>query len=120
MNDFNPMQMLFAEAVDTEVSSTWVDTSGLDKADVLVALINGAVIDGPFAMLFDVSHMPKIRKAEAEHLLETSFDNYFDYVAGRSLKVDLSNDDGFDAYLFDRDHGPGAAEKIIAKLRRSA
>ena len=34
------------------------------------------------------------------------------------MKVDLSSDESFDPALYDRDNGPGAAARVIEKLRR--
>ncbi len=42
---------------------------------------------------------------------------YFDYLAGRVMKIDLSGDE-LDPRLYDRDLGQGAAERTIDALRR--
>jgi hypothetical protein len=38
------------------------------------------------------------------------------YLKGRVMKVDLSGD-SFGPWLYDRDNGDGAAERVIAELR---
>ena len=43
---------------------------------------------------------------------------YFDYLYGRIMKVDLSRD-YFDPRLYDRDNGPGAAERAIQRLKEN-
>ena len=89
-----------------------VSISGLNKAEVLVALYNhsrsqglGVFMDGGQAMSPEA----------ASQLLKGR--SRFDYVGGRVLKVDLSGDD-FDPYLYDRDNGNGAAQRVINNLRK--
>lgn len=41
--------------------------------------------------------------------------DYFDYLKGRVLKVDLSNPDCFDERLYDRDNDYGAADRAVEK-----
>jgi hypothetical protein len=41
----------------------------------------------------------------------------FDYLAGRVLKVDLDDPTGFDARLYDRDNGAGAAQAVVDAVR---
>lgn len=45
-------------------------------------------------------------------------DLYFDYVKGRPLKIDLS-DDIVNTRFYDRDQGQGLAAKVIADLRNN-
>lgn len=40
---------------------------------------------------------------------------YFDYLAGRIMKVDISENE-LDPYLYDRDNGPGAAQRVVDSL----
>ena len=54
---------------------------------------------------------------EAEEILKKTTD--FDYLKGRVMKVDLSSDDGFEEWLYDRDNGNGAAHRAIDELRRA-
>lgn len=49
-------------------------------------------------------------KEAAELLKEQS---YFDYLKGRVMKVNLSSDNEFDEWLYDRDNGIGAAKEAI-------
>ena len=53
--------------------------------------------------------------AEAEEILNQT--TYFDYLKGRVMKVDLSSDDSFEEWLYDRDNGKGAAQRVIDSLR---
>lgn len=54
-------------------------------------------------------------ESEAAKILETT--NDFDYLEGRVLKVNLSNDDGFEEWLYDRDNGNGAAQRAIDSIK---
>jgi hypothetical protein len=84
-----------------------INISKYNKADVLIALYNGVK---PQGMGF-LHHNPEpMSKAEASVLLLQG--TYFDYVAGRVMKVDLSKDE-FSPHLYDRDNGSGAAQSAI-------
>jgi len=105
--------------------------AGLSKAAVLAALYNASE---PQGLGFLQARPGDMTEAEAEALVtpEGAIDDhvrhfgrlshqehrlYFDYVFGRPLKVDLTKDE-FDPWGFDRDNGgPGAAEKVVARLR---
>ena len=93
-----------------------VDITGLDRAAVLQALYNYARPQG-------MGHLhPKSRdslqRGEAEELVGGR--DYFDYVHGRVIKVRLQEGaTRFNAALYDRDNGPGAAASAIAALRES-
>ena len=84
-----------------------VDTKGLKKSAVLAALYNDSKPQGLGFLHFDPAPMTE---EEAEDLLKTS-------TQGRVMKVDLSNDDSFEEWLYDRDNGNGAAQRAINKLR---
>ena len=86
-------------------------TVDLDKAEVLAALFNGARTQGAGFVQYSNTPMSAL---EARLLIERS--TYFDYVQGRVMKIDLSGD-SFDPWLYDRDNGQGAAERVINALR---
>lgn len=88
-----------------------IDIKGLNKAEVATALYNQARPQGMgwLTASSQDATVEQIREAIGGRLR-------FDYVAGRSMKVDIS-DDEFDEWLYDRDNGAGAAERAIAPLR---
>lgn len=88
-----------------------IDISLMDKADVLAALYNESQPLG----LGRLHYTPELMtKEEAENLLKKS--QYFDYLKGRIMKINLDNDDGMlFTGLYDRDNGPGAAEAALRK-----
>lgn len=90
-----------------------IDIKGLNKAEVLAALYNNSKPQGLGFLHFDPKEM---KAAEAEEILKQT--TYFDYLKGRVMKVDLSSDDGFEEWLYDRDNGNGAAERAIDSLRK--
>jgi len=112
-----------------------VDISGLDKADVLCALVNNGRVLG-LGALQDIGR--DITRKDAEELLDLgadhermfpsakkSFDRdkeegriYFDYVFGKPIKTDIGPDQ-IDPWGYDRDNGRGACARVIAKLRAS-
>ena len=86
---------------------------GIDKAAVLAALYNASKPQGLGFLQYDPTPMTT---DEATLLLEER--EYFDYLKGRDMKVDLSGD-SFSPYLYDRDNGPGAAERALTYLRNT-
>lgn len=92
-----------------------IDIKGLNKAEVLKALYDGSRIQG---MGF-LQAVPEgtVTVEHCQQLLDSTGYPYFDYLYGRVLKVDLSKDE-FDERLYDRDNYPGAAAKIIDRLKR--
>ncbi len=97
-----------------------IDIKGMDKAEVLSALHGASKAQG-MGFLFDRGGMSveECRKEIADRTSDgMAFGGalYFDYLRGRVMKVDLSGDE-LDPRLFDRDVGPGAAERAIAALR---
>ena len=89
-----------------------VNIEGLNKADVLRALYDNAKPQGLGFLHYDSAQMST---EEAERLLGAG--TYFDYVKGRVMKVDLSSDVEFEEWLYDRDNGQGAAQRVIDGLR---
>lgn len=99
-----------------------VNITGLDKVVVLAALHNETSALG-MGRMHDVGRDMNID--EARSIIDRNVnhngdrDLYFDYVAGRPLKVDLTGDE-FDPRLYDRDAGPGAAQRAIDKALEEA
>lgn len=86
---------------------------GLNKAEVLKTLYDHSHIQG-LGFLQEVPH-GFVTVDHCTSLLANS--TYFDYLYGRVLKVDLSDDNFFDERLYDRDCGAGAAQRAIDTLR---
>lgn len=90
-----------------------INIEGINKAKLLAALFNYAKPQGLGLLHYDAKDMTE---QDAQALLDRSSDMSFDYLQGRSVKVDIGGD-MFDPWLYDRDNGPGAAEKVIETLR---
>ena len=88
-----------------------INIAGLDKARVFAELFNDA---RPQGMGF-IHFVPGDITAEQAAPVIASGQTYFDYVQGRVMKVDLSGDE-FDPWLYDRDNGPGAAARAVARI----
>ena len=87
-----------------------ISLQGLDKAEVLAALYNGARAQGMGFFQYDPKPMTKEEAAQ-------QFGNgFFDYLNGRVMKVNLAGD-MLDPWAYDRDNGQGAAERIVNALR---
>jgi hypothetical protein len=101
-----------------------VDISGLDKAAVLAALFNraGAPLPGSAAMLHYTPAPMSVEEARA--IIEKDLARpgnwtgiiFYGYLEGRCLKIDITGDT-FNSWLYDREYGPGAAQRAIDELR---
>ena len=113
---------------------TNVDITGLSKAEVLAALFNASAAGG--MGFLQAMHGPQVMDVEfAEKLVgagNTATPDYngltlpgrpklyFDYLYGRPLKLDLTDDDSFDPRGFDRNNdGDGSAQRVIDILRET-
>jgi hypothetical protein len=97
------------------ITDSAIDISGLSKAEVLAALYNAASSAGKGFLTAAVSSQGEMTVRQASELLRQR--TSFDWLNGRSFKIDLSSDT-FEPWLYDRDNGgEGTAEKIIEQLR---
>lgn len=85
--------------------------TGLDKAKVLVALHKSARV---LEMGLLQAKPNGVTEEEARELLKKQ--TYFDYLEGRIMKIEITGDE-IDTWLYNRDNGQGAAEKIINSLK---
>lgn len=88
-----------------------IDTSKLDKSEVLAALYNHSRQQG--LGFLDSRGSRVLSVDEARHLLNKQ--TYFDYLYGRVLKIDLSGSE-LDPWGYDRDNGQGAALRALQPL----
>jgi hypothetical protein len=93
-----------------------ISIAGLDKAQVLKALYDRANPGTPESMGWLHYQWRDMTIEEARGLVEQGLK--FEYLAGRSLKVNLTGDE-FDPFWYDRAYGEGAAQAIIQALRGS-
>lgn len=112
-----------------------VDIADLSKADVLAALFNAAEAPRRMGALQFQSGPYVMTKEWAAELIDLGNtatpdygginlpgrpELYFDYLYGRCLKLDLTDDNTFDPWGFDRDNGgDGSAQKVIDQLRQT-
>ena len=89
-----------------------MDISKLNKAEVLASLYNRASCQGMGILQYKDGDMT-IEKAQ--EMLDAG-ETYFDYVQGRVMKIDLSEDE-MRTDLYNRDNGPDAAENILKGLK---
>lgn len=89
-----------------------IDLTKHDKAEVLAVLYNHSKVQGLGILHYKPENMTK---ETAQKLLEENSRQYFDYLEGRVMKVDLLGDE-LDPRLYDRDNGDGAAERAIATI----
>lgn len=91
-----------------------IDISGLDKAEVLAALFNASKQQG--MGILQTSGRNNMTVEEAREFTSSGNDRqYYDYLRGRVMKIDLSRDE-LNPRLYDRDNGQGAAARALAPL----
>jgi hypothetical protein len=88
-----------------------IDVSDISAAELLAALYNNSRAQG----LGFLHYTPEpMTTAEAEKLIKAR--SYFDYIQGRVMKVEI-NGKTLDPWLYDRDNGEGAAQRVVDELR---
>jgi len=101
-----------------------INIEGLNRAEILAALYNNSKPLGMGILHYKPDPMTR---DEAQALLDTEDARtgvypqgaYFDYLKGRVMKVLLKKDGKeLNPRLYDRDLGEGAAERVIAGLRK--
>lgn len=97
--------------------SDTINISGLDKAEVLAALFNASRQQG--MGLLDTSGASSMTVEDARKYTSGEDEQYYDYLRGRVMKVDLSRDE-LRTGLYDRDNGYGAAARALAQLLEAA
>lgn len=102
-----------------------INIKGINKAAVLAALYNGSQQMG-MGFMHSRGQFP-MTVEEAQEAIDVGDDSarmfpntrteklYFDYLYGRPLKSDLSNDE-FDTWGYDRDNGDGKALEVLEPL----
>lgn len=90
-----------------------VSIKGLSKAEVLATLYNHSQPLGLGILQYTPENMTQ---REAQVILDQQGHFSFDYLKGRVMKVDIRSDK-FDERLYDRDNGPGAAQRAIDSIK---
>lgn len=94
--------------------NTMVEFDGLTREQVLCALYDASKPQGFGILHYDPS---PLKIEEAKEVLSQS--EHVDYLKGRVIKVWLPKDvQDFDARLYDRDLGQGAAKAAIERYKR--
>jgi hypothetical protein len=85
-----------------------IDIKDMKKSEVLAKLYNASKPQG----LGFLHYIPKpMTNKEAQVYIDSGMD-YFDYLNGRVMKVNISGDK-LDPRLYDRDNGTGAAARAL-------
>lgn len=97
-----------------------IDISGIDKARLLQELHKRA--GRPGRPSSESARYDELSYAEAEAWLRRAYSTWskkhsFDYVHGRSVKVDFDNDTLSGVWLFDRDAGEGKCLEAVEAAR---
>lgn len=100
--------------MNTNNNNQEIDITGLNKAEVILALWKGSHAQGYSLLGLNVAN-PTIK--DAERWIEENPLMYFDYLNGRVIKCDISGN-SFDPRLYDRDCGVNAAAEAINKIRK--
>jgi hypothetical protein len=93
-----------------------IDTTGIDRAQLLAGLFNAALPGGGVARIVYDALPEAMTIKGAQGLLDEFEYPYFDYVRGRVIKCDVGKDH-ISHLLYDRDNGEGAAARVVEALR---
>ena len=96
--------------------SDTVDIKGLDKAELLAALYNNARTQGKGFFHGAASTASEMTKEDAQKFVDRGHLD-FDYLSGRTMKIDISGDT-VETWLYDRDNGEGKAAEAIDAVRK--
>lgn len=113
-----------AKSVSQYLSDSRDVITGIDKAELLAALVNAA---RPIGMGILHAGGGPMTKTEAQEWIAADRGHdtaslgagkalRFDYVKGRPIKCALGGDE-LNPILYDRDQGEGAAARVVAALR---
>lgn len=95
-----------------------MNISDVCKVELFLNLYNRAKVQGKG--VFQQKKTPMTIE-EARAYMQAVFENtgrvYFDYVYGRVMKIDLT-DNEVSTHLYNRDNGQGAAEEVLASTRK--
>lgn len=99
-----------------------VNIKGLNKAEVLKTLFNNSKTIGYNAQMIEAGLIDKAKEMttdEAQAILDKmGKEKYFDYLNGKVMKLDLTSNEEFNEWGYDRDNGEGSALKAINSLRK--
>uniref|UniRef100_A0A6C0HHD1 Uncharacterized protein n=1 Tax=viral metagenome TaxID=1070528 RepID=A0A6C0HHD1_9ZZZZ len=94
--------------------STNIDIKGLNKGQLLDALVLGTRYNGPFAFASEfASYLSPEDSNKSEKIANAG---YIDRYGGKPIKTNLSGD-FVDPRLYDRDAGQGTFAKIVQIMR---
>ena len=88
-----------------------ISIKGLNKGEVLAGLYNNSKVQG---MGFLQAIPGEMTTDQAQAIIDQGITD-FDYLHGKVMKVDLSEDE-FSPWGYDRDNGQGSAQKVIDNL----
>lgn len=105
-----------------------IDVSDIKPAELLAALYNRSFVNPDGAGIFQAKEGDMTVEQAQEYLdgkvegdymgqpLKNNGNRYFDYLNGRVMKVEI-NGETLRTWLYDRDLGQGAAQRIVDGLR---
>ncbi len=90
-----------------------IDISGVDSAELLATLYNGAQ---PFGFGFNQFEPGDMTRDEAQALLDSG-QKEFDYLKGRLMKVKFTGDNLLDDWGYDKTYGISVVQRIVDNMR---
>lgn len=95
------------------MSSEKINIEGINKAELLAALYNKSK---PLGLGFYHFRNEDMTKEEAQKEINQRKNLYFDYLHGRCMKIDISQN-AVNPWLFERDNGKGVVKQVVESLR---
>jgi len=118
MQTFDTLEDALTELAQRDEKSPCCDISGLDLSEVILALYNNALVNNQVAARTPGWFGAEIFKQQISTIIQKQG---CDYINGRRLSI-LILDGGHTIMvnLYNRNNGPGLAQKVIQKLRNQA
>ena len=92
-----------------------IDCTEVSLPDFLIALWKNATV----ASFFRMNRIPPPPEPSIDSAKEALSRGYVDYFNGRSIKTKFSNPASVDPYMYNRDAGNGAFERVLASMPKS-
>ncbi len=116
-----PFPSFAMEEYREEHRTSKISIRDLSPIDVIEALWNNAIgcPEEPSAQrCYIMTKDALFSRDEVQSLLSRN-QKYFEYLTGRTLKINFYENDELYIYAYDNNHGVGRAEKVINRLRRT-
>ncbi len=119
---FSIMSITFGiKSAEESSAEESIDISGLNKKELVKELHkNARPPELDIIQLVLGTSNPGVVDLSDEEAEAAVYQGKIEYLKGRPMKIEIFGDKLLDAWLYNREHGEGAAEAIVQRLRNKA